>query len=308
MTTIIGSIVKSVLGFTVLWFIFIWFTLLNNVEAVQRVTPLSWRFSGPKIISPKTIEKVKNGISGNACADMITSAELRYGIPENLLQAVSKVESGKSNDKGEVVAWPWTINVEGKGYFYPTKQAAIDAVKKYQREGKKSIDVGCMQVNLHHHPNAFANLSAAFDPHHNVEYAARFLKGLRRDQSNWHQAVAHYHSANPEYHVPYRQRVMSQWSKEKKFANKQDAKSQIMGSLESEKDMGRLHRVNDRNAYAASDSKGGAVHKIIRTGTGHRSGAAQRKAMAPRIIRASGANIASTKRVGRIVRVVASGR
>ena len=42
----------------------------------------------------------------------------------------------------------------------------------------RSIDIGCAQVNLMHHPDAFASLEQAFDPMANADYAARFLKQL----------------------------------------------------------------------------------------------------------------------------------
>lgn len=211
MANVITSTAKTILGMTILLC-----AGIQAVEAVERVPALSWRFSSsPQITRHHNKASLTNMRTPSACANYITAAELRHGIPANLLQAVSKVESGKV-ERGQLIAWPWTINVEGKGYFYPTKQAAIAAVQQFQKEGKRSIDVGCMQVNLLHHPDAFPSLSMAFDPRQNVEYAARFLKGLTQGKANWHQAVAHYHSTNPEHHIPYRKRVLSQWSKEKK--------------------------------------------------------------------------------------------
>ena len=62
----------------------------------------------------------------------------------------------------------------GPGIFYDTKAQAVAAVRAMQARGIRSIDVGCMQVNLMHHPNAFASLEAAFDPTVNADYAGRF--------------------------------------------------------------------------------------------------------------------------------------
>jgi hypothetical protein len=45
-------------------------------------------------------------------------------------------------------AWPWTVTAHGRGQFYPSKQAAIAAVRKLKAKGVKNIDGGCMQVNL----------------------------------------------------------------------------------------------------------------------------------------------------------------
>lgn len=144
--------------------------------------------------------------------DFMSSQEVAQGIPSNLLRAVSNVESGYVMGKA-VVPWPWTINVEGRGYTFKTKEEAIKAVEKFQRQGAKSIDVGIMQINLRHHPNAFSNLQEAFDPQLNIAYGAKFLKQLFLQYKNWNKAVCHYHSATPKYHNIYRQKVMSQWTK-----------------------------------------------------------------------------------------------
>ncbi len=69
-----------------------------------------------------------------------------------------------------------------------------------------------MQVNLHHHPNAFASLEEAFEPRSNVAYAAAFLKELRQASRSWSRAVALYHSATREFGYGYRKRVYRVWA------------------------------------------------------------------------------------------------
>ena len=98
------------------------------------------------------------------CRSAIAAAERLSGIPDRLMQAIGIVESGRSDERGGVSAWPWTINVEGAGYSFNTKQEAIEAVNAHRARGARSIDVGCMQVNLIHHGDAFASLEQAFDP------------------------------------------------------------------------------------------------------------------------------------------------
>jgi hypothetical protein len=142
------------------------------------------------------------------CAALIAEAERAEGIPSRLLAAISLAESGRyDEDRREIIAWPWTINAEGQGQFFETKSEAIAAIEKLRARGIASIDVGCMQVNLRHHPNAFESLEEAFDPQSNVAYAARFLKGLYGDTSSWSQAVAFYHSTARELNAPYRAKV-----------------------------------------------------------------------------------------------------
>jgi hypothetical protein len=145
------------------------------------------------------------------CEVFIRQQEIFYGIPPHLLKAISLTESGRQLPNKQHVAWPWTINVEGKGYVYKSKDDAIDAVKRFQSQGIESIDVGCMQVNLKHHPDAFRHLEDAFDPQLNVAYAAQFLNGLRRQFGNWKAAVGRYHSASPAVHRPYVDKVQKKW-------------------------------------------------------------------------------------------------
>jgi hypothetical protein len=146
------------------------------------------------------------------CAGAIGPQETRSGIPKKLLAAISLVESGRWDaEAGKGVAWPWTVTAEGKGRFFPTKSAAIAAVRRLQARGVSSIDVGCMQVNLHYHPNAFASLDEAFDPSRNVAYGANFLSDLKRDHGNWQRAVQHYHSSSPERRIPYQRKVYAAW-------------------------------------------------------------------------------------------------
>jgi hypothetical protein len=73
------------------------------------------------------------------------------------------------------------------------------------------IDVGCLQVNLHYHPQAFASLEEAFDPPANARYAAQFLTRLHQGTRNWEQAAARYHSSTPELGDAYRLKVLAAW-------------------------------------------------------------------------------------------------
>ena len=131
--------------------------------------------------------------------------------PGRLLTAISHVESGRWDSvTGIKVAWPWTINANGVGHFFASKDAAIAEVIRLQRAGVALIDVGCMQINLHYHRNAFANLDAAFDPNTNVAYAVSFLRGLAVETGSWMRAAARYHSAEPDRASIYHAKVIEE--------------------------------------------------------------------------------------------------
>jgi hypothetical protein len=146
------------------------------------------------------------------CTKQMPRYEREYGIPTHLLSAIASTESGRYHKGLKItIPWPWTINVEGKGYYFESKQEAIAAVKRYRMQGARSIDVGCMQVNLHHHPQAFASLEQAFDPAVNVAYAASFLRSLYEDEKSWKTAASHYHSKTPSRGTAYAGNVYNNW-------------------------------------------------------------------------------------------------
>jgi hypothetical protein len=148
------------------------------------------------------------------CTQYLPRHERQYGIPEHLLAAIASTESGRFHKAlGLNLPWPWTINVEGAGYFFDTKEEAINAVRSFQARGIASIDVGCMQVNLMHHPSAFASLEEAFDPAYNVAYAAQFLKKNFTEENSWRKATADYHSHTPIYGEEYARLVYGAWER-----------------------------------------------------------------------------------------------
>lgn len=149
----------------------------------------------------------------NLCAAEAAASERAYGIPSALLHAISIVESGRyDSSRRAVIAWPWTVMAEGQGRYLPTKAEAIAEVRRLKARGVQNIDVGCMQVNLRYHPEAFADLDQAFDPAANVAYAARFLKGLFGATGHWPTAASYYHSQTPSLAAVYRERLMKVWN------------------------------------------------------------------------------------------------
>jgi soluble lytic murein transglycosylase-like protein len=143
----------------------------------------------------------------SACGRAIAAAERGAGIPAGLLPAIARVESGRPAPAGGVAPWPFAINAGGESLFPETRDAAIARVEAFRAGGIRSVDVGCMQVNLLHHADAFPSLEAAFDPVRNVAYAVRFLRDLHRRTGNWAEAVAHYHSGEPGRGLAYHARV-----------------------------------------------------------------------------------------------------
>ena len=163
----------------------------------------------PQTVSAK--ERPVGTVPADAgCLTSINAARLPGKMPVQLVRAISTVEAGRLDGRTHRVSpWPWTINVYGNGYFYPTKTEAMAAVLVLQAAGIQSIDVGCMQINLMYHPQAFASLDQAFDPSVNVAYAVGFLIQLFRQTGSWPEAAAAYHSQTSEIGAEYEKRVMA---------------------------------------------------------------------------------------------------
>lgn len=112
------------------------------------------------------------------------------GVPLAVLYAVGLTESG---NKGRL--HPYALNIEGKTVFARDKSHALKTFADARKQGKKLIDLGCMQVNHHYHGEHFSGPSEMLVPDKNVTYAARFLKQLRNDHGSWTMAVARYHAS-----------------------------------------------------------------------------------------------------------------
>ncbi len=150
------------------------------------------------------------------CETAAVYHERANALPRALLAAVAMAESGRYLPKRQKSRpWPWTINAEGKPYYFASKSEAIAKTQALLDSGMRSIDIGCMQVNLRYHPDAFVSLEDAFDPMTNVAYGAEFLMKLRARTGSWQKAVAHYHSQTAWRGGRYFARVIRIWENER---------------------------------------------------------------------------------------------
>jgi hypothetical protein len=146
------------------------------------------------------------------CLDEIAKQEVHYGMPAGILKAIARVESSGSPYGIITKPWPWTLNVGGAPHYYPDKQTALTALQTFEVDSDVNIDVGCMQISLKYHPNAFPDPASALDPVSNVDYGALFLSALKQKSGDWMQAVGDYHSALPGFGDTYRDLVQIAWT------------------------------------------------------------------------------------------------
>ncbi|MDO5386275.1 MAG: transglycosylase SLT domain-containing protein [Pseudomonadota bacterium] len=190
------------------------------------------------------------------CKNAALKYEEKYQIKEHLLTTITNVETGRWNaEKKQTLGWPWTINAQGKGHFFKTKAEAVKAVKALQAKGVKSIDVGCMQINLKFHGKNFKSVEEALDPYKNVEYGAKYLKKLYKAKGNdWFKAAMAYHSNVLKKALRYKKKLVVAYAKVKK---QNDGKSIAERNVKAAKVAQNIERgrKNEHNAATKKNVK-----------------------------------------------------
>ncbi len=133
-------------------------------------------------------------------------AEQRHKIPENLLTAIAHVESKCT---------PYAINAKGRGYYFSTKEKAVQFVNTLRAQGVKNMNIGYMQLNLPSHIKRFKSIDDMLDIKKNIDFAAALLARLYKQYGSWPRAVEAYKSGCSEATKRYQAHVYHIWAKVK---------------------------------------------------------------------------------------------
>jgi soluble lytic murein transglycosylase-like protein len=188
----------------------------QELEMMKKILLIALIFTAVLLNSGTSFAYNADMAESSKCSRYFAMYEDAFNMPNNLIRAVAITESGRYVKGAGRQAWPWTVNAQGKGYHFASKREAIKAVNEFRAQGIKSIDVGCMQVNLMYHPEAFHSLEQAFEPKYNIGYAAQFLMDKFTKARNWEAAIGLYHSGVPERGKDYTKQVYSAWKVEDK--------------------------------------------------------------------------------------------
>jgi hypothetical protein len=141
-----------------------------------------------------------------ACERAIRTATAEAGLPPDLLMAIALAESGRVQD-GRLRPWPWAANLEGRGHWFSTRAELVAFAEGAIAAGRRSIDIGCFQINWHWHGAAFARPNDLAEPLTGARHAAGYLLRLHAETGSWERAVGAYHSRDPERAARYAARV-----------------------------------------------------------------------------------------------------
>ncbi|NKB61231.1 MAG: transglycosylase SLT domain-containing protein [Gammaproteobacteria bacterium] len=137
----------------------------------------------------------------------------RYDIPPVLLYAVALTESGQSSlSDGRFRPWPWTLNINGEGHYFPSRQAAWQALQSSVDIANNSVDIGLMQISWRYHSTALGSAWQALAPYHNLTVAAAILRDCQKKNTSWNERVGCYHAPNDSARaISYALRVKVHW-------------------------------------------------------------------------------------------------
>ncbi len=142
----------------------------------------------------------------SSICDAVSAAAARaQNMPSDALYAITLSETGRTRGGG-FRPWPWTVNMEGRGFWFDTREEAYAYVMERYNAGARSFDVGCFQLNYKWHGMNFESIEAMFDPMTNATYAAQLLSGLHDEFGDWTKAAGAYHSRTETYASRYRTR------------------------------------------------------------------------------------------------------
>jgi len=139
------------------------------------------------------------------CDRVAVQVAAESGVPLDVLRAITRTETGR-RIAGAFRPWPWTVNMEGKGVWFDSREEALAYARKHLARGARSFDMGCFQVNYKWHGENFDSLAAMMDPLTNARYAAKYLTELHAEKGDWLAAAGRYHSATPKYATRYARR------------------------------------------------------------------------------------------------------
>lgn len=142
----------------------------------------------------------------NLCDRAARQAAMAHAVPVQVMLAIARVETGRQFD-GALTPWPWAVQHAGQSYWFDTLPEAEAFVRALRETDQTNIDLGCFQLNLQWHGDAFSDIEAMLDPMRNADYAARFLVEKHAERGNWVDAVAAYHSATPDLARLYLEKV-----------------------------------------------------------------------------------------------------
>lgn len=138
--------------------------------------------------------KAANPANDRKVPDGYVTVARQHAIPPVILFSVALQESEMMFGGKQILPWPWTLNVKGTPFRYPTRIAADTALKSFLDAKTTLVDIGLMQVCWHYFGDRLRSPAIALEPYWNLRVGASILRDHFVDTGNWFVAIGRYHS------------------------------------------------------------------------------------------------------------------
>lgn len=131
--------------------------------------------------------------SNNSLHNFVQKACNTNDLDTSLIIKIITHES-KSYFKSKAQPWPWTLNINGRGYYFNSYAEALTYAKEALKKKPRRFGVGLGQIEWSYHKGRFKDLSEALDPYKNIVVVRDILlEGKRIGITNSYELAAYYH-------------------------------------------------------------------------------------------------------------------
>lgn len=154
-----------------------------------------------------------------ASRDPYDAVAAYVGVPQDVFYAMALAESGRVVEQ-QFAPWPWTLNIDGEGRFYPDRDSMFAALMEALQANQLRIDIGPLQLSWYWQYERIASPWRITDPVVSSKLAAVLVREHYAQTGDWWQAVARYHrprtttAQDQQIAQAYRARVQSLYVKQ----------------------------------------------------------------------------------------------
>lgn len=129
-------------------------------------------------------------------------------LPAPILFAVAVTESRDLTIRSRLRAWPWTLTINKKPFYYDNQSEFCSAIKEQLalEQLPSQFGIGVMQIEYKWHKARFTKDSIC-DPYENLRIGGQILLEYTKSTGGLWSGIGRYHSGTVEKSEEYRNRV-----------------------------------------------------------------------------------------------------